>query len=79
MKSLLFFLFFLVSLHLSAQNQALYYFDKELNEFTGRFPSLSVMGEKGKFEEEIVGNLANKGYIPYIFFKQSFILLNNHL
>lgn len=54
MKPASFVLFFLFSFHLSAQNQALYYFDKEFKEFTGKYPPLDIMGNQGKFEEEVV-------------------------
>ena len=54
MKLFSFVLLFVISISLSAQKQALYYFDKEFKEFTGKFPPLNIMGEKGKFEEEVV-------------------------
>ncbi len=67
MKPIVVFLLFIVSCNLSAQNQALYYFDKEFKEFTGKYPPLQVVGNKGKFEEEVVEKFGKKKRQVYRF------------
>jgi OmpA-OmpF porin, OOP family len=77
MKSITFSLFFLISFYLSAQNQALYYFDKELNEFTGKYPPLDFIGNKGKFEEEVVEKFGREKRKVYRFPLNSGLMFDN--
>lgn len=77
MKTLPFVFLFLVSLHLSAQKQALYYFDKEFKEFTDKYPPLNVMGEKGKFEEEIIEKFGKSKRKVYRFPLNSGLVFDN--
>lgn len=77
MKPLSFIILFLLSLHLSAQKQALYYFDKEFKEFTGKFPPLNVMGKKGKFEEEVVEKFGKSKRRVYRFPLNSGLIFDN--
>ncbi|MDZ7934405.1 MAG: OmpA family protein [Emticicia sp.] len=77
MKPLSFIILFFLSLNISAQKQALYYFDKELKEFTGKFPPLNVMGGKGKFEEEVVEKFGKTSRKVYRFPLNSGLIFDN--
>lgn len=77
MKFISGFLLFFVSFHLSAQNQALYYFDNEFKEFTGKYPPLTIMGAKGKFEEEVIDKFGNSKRKVYRFPLNSGLTFDN--
>lgn len=77
MKSLSFIVLFLLSLYSTAQKQAFYYFDKEFGEFTGKFPPLNIMGERGKFDEEIVEKFGKTKRKVYRFPLNSGLIFDN--
>lgn len=77
MKPLSFIILFLLSLYSAAQKQAFYYFDKEFGEFTGKFPPLNIMGEKGKFDEEIVKKFGKTKRKVYRFPLNSGLVFDN--
>jgi outer membrane protein OmpA-like peptidoglycan-associated protein len=75
---LLIFIFFGLYLHLvNAQKQALYYFDKGFEEFSGKFPALRVEGEKGEFLDEVVEKFGKEKRKVYRFPKNSGLVFDN--
>lgn len=75
---LLIFIFFGLYLHqVNAQKQALYYFDKGFEEFSGNFPALRVEGEKGEFLDEVVEKFGKEKRKVYRFPKNSGLVFDN--
>jgi outer membrane protein OmpA-like peptidoglycan-associated protein len=75
---LLIFIFFGLCLHqVNAQKQALYYFDKGFEEFSGKIPALRVEGEKGEFLDEVVEKFGKEKRKVYRFPKNSGLVFDN--
>jgi outer membrane protein OmpA-like peptidoglycan-associated protein len=75
---LLIFIFFGLCLHqVNAQKQALYYFDKGFEEFSGKFPALRVEDEKGEFLDEVVEKFGKEKRKVYRFPKNSGLVFDN--
>ncbi len=59
------------------QNQAFYYFDKDFEEFSGKFPALGIEGDKGEFLEEVVEKFGKEKRKVYRFPKSSGLVFDN--
>jgi OmpA-OmpF porin, OOP family len=60
-----------------AQNQALYYFDNGLKEFTGKYPALVFEGEKGIFIDEVIEKFGKEPRKVYQIPKNSGLTFEN--
>lgn len=60
-----------------AQRQGVYSFNKNLEEDTGLFPALKVLGEKGEFKEDILPELKNAKRQVYFFEKNCGLQFDN--
>jgi OmpA-OmpF porin, OOP family len=59
------------------QNQALYYFDKGLSEFTDHYPALQIHGSKGVFVEEVVEKFGKEKRKVYLVPANSGLMFDN--
>lgn len=74
---LLLFIFLLSPFFAFSQKVALYYFDKGLQEFTGKYPELLVEGEKGELVDEVVEKFGKEKRKVYQFPQKSGLTFDN--
>ena len=77
MRFLVFFIFFFSCGVVSAQHQALYYFNNGFEEFTKNYPALQIEGEKGEFVDEVVEKFGKEKRKVYRFPQNSGLMFDN--